>query len=155
MGDEGEGAQDGGAGRDGWLTLAEAAALLGRSLDTLRMQRRLHALWTCSHDACPWWGTHVRHRCANKCGRAFTKVKVLCLPLASPVSARRVSYNRCIARGEGARPKKDNGHVSQSNALHAEKRAGVWMTRPAWVEAYRHAHLGRKGWAARLDGRDD
>ncbi len=82
MGDEGEGAQDGGAGRDGWLTLAEAAALLGRSLDTLRMQRRLHA-------------------------------------------------------------------------LHAEKRAGVWMTRPAWVEAYRHAHLGRKGWAARLDGRDD
>ncbi len=81
MGDEGEGAPDGGAGQDGWLTLAEAAVLLGRSLDTLRMQRRLHA-------------------------------------------------------------------------LHAEKRDGIWMTRPAWVEAYRHAHLGRKGWAARLDGRD-
>ncbi len=82
MGDEGEGAPDGGAGEDGWLTLAEAATLLGRRLDTLRMQRRLHA-------------------------------------------------------------------------LQAEKRAGVWMMRPAWVEAYRRAHLGHKGWAARLDGRDD
>ena len=71
----------GDADEDGWLTVAEAAVLLGRSRDTLRMQRRLHA-------------------------------------------------------------------------LHAEKRAGVWMMRPAWVEAYRRAHLGRKGWAARLDEPD-
>ncbi len=71
--------EQGGADEDGWLTLAEAAVLLGRRLATLRMQRRL-------------------------------------------------------------------------GALQAEKRAGVWMTRPAWVEAYCRAHLGRKGWAARLDG---
>ena len=43
-------------------------------------------------------------------------MKELRSTLASVASTRRVSYSRRIARGETARPKKDNGHVNQSTA---------------------------------------